>query len=39
MKHIMLDLETLGTRADAVILSLGAEIEVHFLSEDTGRID
>ena len=24
MKHIMLDLETLGTRADAVILSLGA---------------
>lgn len=24
MKHIMLDLETLGTRADSVILSLGA---------------
>ncbi len=35
MKHIMLDLETLGTAADAVILSIGA---VRF-DLDTNQID
>lgn len=35
MKHVMVDLETLGTTADAVILSIGA---VKF-DLDTGEID
>ena len=35
LKHVMLDLETLGTRADSVILSIGA---VKF-DPDSGKID
>lgn len=37
MKHVMLDLETLGTTADAVILSIGAvkfNLESNAISED-----